>query len=472
MVDTDDYSSDTCQEPSIYPDPEHVSQVSWLAVSQSPHGLRKTDSSKGVGVSASESQHIFEDIRGSGDICPSPEGSFDEDAEYTWTDFRFIFIMSLTLARVDSFFRRDSENSAYIKAHGNSVSRAENERLQGSSLRGKRNSHRGRGIKRGPRKALEPDSGFKVLYSQATELFIARDYVGAEQSIQHAIRINPEIFAAHSLLSAIYMERGEKEQALTALFFGAHTRPTEKKVWADVAKLILERAGDHHLSAVRDAIYCYNRIIGLDTQDLEARRKRAALNYELGNISQALADYSRVLSDAPEDVGVLRRLAELHTELGEAEKAIAPFEAYLAHCQSLQPEVVKSFDWSDINIYAELCAISFEPQTAIQKVKAVARWRLGRLKERYWDEYNDDDREYDTEDMLRRTQVPQFSPGKYDRVSYGLGLPLELRVKLGILRLDIGGGRVDDHVKEAIVSPNISHAGLVLLTSFSVTLNG
>ena len=303
---------------------------------------------------------------------------------------------------------------------------------------------------------MEPDSGFKVLYSQATDLFVAGDYPAAEQCIQHAIRTNPEIFAAHSLLSAIYMERGDKERALTALFFGAHTRPTEKKVWDDVAKLILERAGEDHLSAVRDAIYCYNRIVGLDPKDLEARRHRAGLNCELGNITQALTDYNRILNDSPEHIGVLRRLAELYTELGEAAKATIPFEACLTYCQSLQPEVVNLFDWSDVNIYAELCTISFEPQVAIQKLKAFARWLLGRLKEKYWDDINEDDREYDAEDKSRRIQVPHFFPGEYDQRSYGLGLPLELRVKLGILRLNIRSNHVDDHLKEAVVSLYLS----------------
>ena len=263
--------------------------------------------------------------------------------------------------------------------------------------------------------------------------------------------MNPEIFAAHSLLSAIYMERGEREQALTVLFYGAHTRPAEKKVWVDVAKLILDRAGDDHLSAVRDAIYCFNRIVGLDPKDSNARRHRAVLNSELGNISQALADYKRILHDSPEDIEVLRRLTELYTEIGEAARAIEAFENYLSHHQSSQLQAVTSLDWSDVNVYAELCTVSLTPSAAIKKVKAFARWLLGRSEEQYWDDYTDDDREYDGEDQPRRIQASQFSSSKYDRSTYGLGLPLELRVKLGILRLSIASADSDDDLKEALV---------------------
>ena len=323
---------------------------------------------------------------------------------------------------------------------------------QAPSSQGRASARGGRGRKRGPRLALEPDAGFKVLYSQATDLFIARDYCGAEKCIQRAIRVNPEIFAAHSLLSAIYMERGDREQALTALFYGAHTRPTDKKVWVDVAKLILERAGDDHLSAVRDAIYCYNRIVGLDPKDSDARRHRAVLNSELGNISQALVDYRRILQHSPQDIDVLRRLTELYTETGEAAKAMEAFDSCLTYCQSSQLQIVKLLNWSDVNVYAELCTISQNPSVAIKKLKAFARCLLGRLEEKYWDDYNDDDREYDDEDQPRRIQVSQFSSGKYDRSTYGNGLPLELRVKLGILRLSVGSTDLDEDLKEALAS--------------------
>ena len=257
------------------------------------------------------------------------------------------------------------------------------------------------------------------------------------------------------------MERGEREQALRALFYGAHTRPTEKKVWDDVAELILRRAGDDHLSAVRDAIYCYNRILGLDPQDADARRHRAVLNRELGNATQSLADYKRLLHDSPQDVEALRRLVELYTESNEAAKAIEAFDVHLSHFQSSHIQAFNPFEWSDLNVYAELCGISQIPSVAIKKLKRFARWLLGRLEEQYWDEYTDDDREYDGEDQPRRMQVSEFSSSKYAMGTYGLGLPLELRVKLGIFRLNVGSTDPDDDLKEAMVCP-ISFLSLII----------
>jgi len=72
---------------------------------------------------------------------------------------------------------------------------------------------------------------------------------------------------------------------------------------------------------------------------------------------------------------------------------------------------------------------------------------LGRGRETHWDDIVEDDREWDSKDIPRRSQVQHFSPGQYGSMTYGDGLPLEIRIKLGIYRLRLG-----NHVKEALVS--------------------
>lgn len=254
------------------------------------------------------------------------------------------------------------------------------------------------------------------------------------------------MFAAHSLLSEIHLARGDKDKALTALFNGAHTRPRDVQVWSRVAKLILERAGDDRMAALNDAIYCYTRIIGVDATNMHARYQRAALNRELGYNGRAVLEYERMLKLLPHDTIVLRHLTEVCIDLGEVERAKNHYDVSIAYYLSDAEASGMKFSWSDINIYGELFSYLRRYAEGISTLKSLSRWLLGRGRETYWDDIVEDDREWDSEDIPRRSQVQQFDPGQYGSVTYGDGLPLELRIKLGIYRLKLG-----NQVKEALV---------------------
>ena len=301
------------------------------------------------------------------------------------------------------------------------------------------------------RKPVEPSPEFKSLHSQATLAFIKEDYDAAEELAKQAIQCNPEIFTAYSLLSEVHMARGDRSRATHALFNGAHTRPRDTALWTKVAKLIMEIAGDDRASAYPDAIYCYNRVIGSDSSHIEARYDRAALHREFGNERRAAYDYVRLLRLLPHDTTVLRNLAEVYIEIGEGARAIDYYDASITHFQSLQQSNITAFTWSDLNIYAELFMYSAEGEEiakGILKVKNVCRWLLNRGENHFWDRYTHDDREFDATDDPRRVLVPEFNRDQHDLSSYGDGLPLELRIRLGLLRLELG----EDHFEEAVVS--------------------
>ena len=306
----------------------------------------------------------------------------------------------------------------------------------------------GKGIKRGIRKPLEPSADFKVIHSQATMAFIDQDYDRAAELARQAISNNPEIFTAHSLLSEVHFAQGDKARATTALFHGAHTRPRDTQIWNKVAELILERAGEDRVSAIPDAIYCYNRIIDADPAHVEARYQRASLHRELGNKKQAASDYRRLLKQLPHDTIVLRHLAEIYIEIGESSKAIDYYNGSITYYRNTEPKDVTGFSWSDANIYAELFIYAEDFKTGLLKVKEVCRWLLGREEEDYWNWFREDDREFDADDEPRRNEIQHYVAGKYETASYGEGLPLELRVKLGLFRLRLGY----DHFEEAMVS--------------------
>ncbi|KAE8148515.1 TPR-like protein [Aspergillus avenaceus] len=302
----------------------------------------------------------------------------------------------------------------------------------------------GKGIKRGPRKPLEPSPEFKILHSEATSAFIDGDYDRAVDLVKQAIQINPEMFAAHSLLSEIWLAQGHKDKALTALFSGAHTRPKDPTVWAKVARMILERAGDDRQSALNDVIYCYSRVLDINPRNYNTRFQRAAIYRELGYNGRAATEYERILKDIPHNARALRHVAETYIDLNDVQKAIDLWADSVDYYLSLDPEDAPEFSWSDVNIYAEMYGYLNQHHKGLEALKSLARWLLGRGEDMMWEDFDQDDREWDASDSPRRIKVDGYEPGRWPRDSYGLGLPLELRIKLGLFRLKMGYEHKDE----------------------------
>lgn len=287
-----------------------------------------------------------------------------------------------------------------------------------------------------------------MFHSEATSAFIDGDYERANELVMRAIQVNPEMFPAHSLLSEIFLAQGEKDKALTALFNGAHTRPKDPTVWMKVARLILERSGEDRKRALSDVLYCYSRVIDIEPRNFNVRYQRAAVYRELGYNGRAATEYERILRERPHNARALRHLAEIFIDLNDVPRAIDHWVESVEHYMSLDPQVVPDFSWSEVNIYVELFGYVDQHEDGLHALKALARWLLGRKDDVIWEDFEDDDREWDSEDSPRRIKRNGFIPGQWSRDSYGLGLPLELRIKMGLFRLKLG----EKHQHEALVS--------------------
>ena len=265
--------------------------------------------------------------------------------------------------------------------------------------------------------------------------FIENDYEKAEDLTLQALQINPDMYVAHSLLSEIHTARGDVDKALAAAWYGAHTRPRDTQMWSKIARLILERDENHKEATLRDALYCYSRIISVDKKALEARFQRAALNRELRYNKRAATEYEKILELLPHNTGVLRFLAETYIDIGEPEKALEHYRRTVSYLKVASSQELAEFGWSDVHIIAELHEYQKQFESGISQIKSLSRWLVGRSDENFWDDFNSDDREWDASDDPRRLELPQFVPNVYDPNSYGDGLPLELRIKLGVFRL-------------------------------------
>ncbi|KAJ5803535.1 Tetratricopeptide-like helical [Penicillium pulvis] len=370
-----------------------------------------------------EQEYEYSDIsEDSQDFTPDPRGvdEGDDDSDY--------------VAYEDQSESNDEEPE---DDDSDSDARRRRQRRGGGRFSGRYGARGGKGIKRGPRKPLEPGPEFKMLHSEATEAFIDGDYDRAMDRVMRAIQNNPEMFPAHSLLSEIFLAQGQKDKALAALFNGAHTRPKDSTVWLKVARLILQRAGQDRKRALNDVIYCYSRVIEIEPKNYNIRYQRAAIYRELMYNGRAAGEYERILRDRPHNARALRHLAEIYIDLNEVQKAIDHWVNSMEFYLSLDPQDTR-LSWSEVNIYVELFSITGQPVQGLRALKSVSRWLLGRGDDALWDDFEDDDREWDFNDAPRRIKTNGYVPGQWPIDSYGLGLPLELRIKMGLFRLKMG----------------------------------
>lgn len=293
--------------------------------------------------------------------------------------------------------------------------------------------------KRGPAKPEEPSPEFTALQNEAMRVFIEeQDNPKAMRLVQQAIGVNPEFYSAHALLSEIYFAQGEDQQAINALYLGAHAAPRDPDIWQGVADACLRLTTVDRETALRQALNCFRRILDVDENNHDALFQRAAIYHEMGNLNRALREYENLLKVMPHNTSIIRQQAPLLQELGRVDKAIKVCEDSIAHGKGIGDGAEDEFSWPDIIVYTEILARCGQVDEAIVRLKRLSRWLVDREIEQYWDEVVEDDREWDAEHEPRRSEVEGFHPNLFPTELYGHALPLELRVKLGLYRLTQG----------------------------------
>ena len=291
--------------------------------------------------------------------------------------------------------------------------------------------------------------------------FLDGDAETAISLTEKAITENPEIFEAHTLLSEIYSSQGEDGKAYKSFFHAAHTRPRDVEVWLKLANWTLQRADGNKDAVADDVIYCYNQILASEPKQSEIRMRRAELYRERNRSGRARADCELTLKYDPYHLEALRLHTEACVDTRDFDKAKLYYQVAIQYYLSIGEAGLEQFSWSDVNIYIEIFNHTQEFAEGVQKLRFLSRWLLGRKNDPLWDEMADD-REFDLDDV-RRQHTKGFDPDQYDIGTYGLGMPLELRIKLGLFRLKIGG---EKNLWEALVSQEAS-----CLTSKSLTLS-
>ncbi|KAM3504076.1 hypothetical protein MY10362_003782 [Beauveria mimosiformis] len=300
-----------------------------------------------------------------------------------------------------------------------------------------RPSRGGRGS-RGPRKAAKPRGDITARLSRVNQAFLTGDYDRALELVSEVIRINAETFQAWTALASIFREQGELDRALAAMMYAAHLRPKDIGGWMSCAAYALNNFGGDEEANMKTARLCFSAALRADPHNREARLGKAAVCHSQGHYSQAILEYNYLLRQRPADLDIVRKLAETCADGKENISNNASAKtAYRRFFDSVIPNGPGDrFEglWYDIGIYADLCASSGSYRETIKELKALARWMVGRASEHYWDHVQDDDREWDV-DSSRRSQCTDFTDSLFSPSRYGESLPLDLRMRLAMLRL-------------------------------------
>lgn len=304
-----------------------------------------------------------------------------------------------------------------------------------------------RGIKMGPLAPIRPSAEFTQTFQRAMHAYnFDNDLDTAHELVLQAISMNPEVFNAHILLSDIWFAREDSLNAVQALWTGAHCYSRDPFVWHRVVEACLEKATYERIIALNQAKYALRAILKISRNDHEARFRLAQVERESGQFKKALDLLNQILRHMPHNTDALGLYAEICIDMQKNEVAINRYKEAIQYYQTVGNTQDDSLEWADVLMYVKLLSLREGDReevlaSSIKVLKKLSRWLLGRSAERFWDHFEDDDREYDADDFPRRTSVKHFQAGFYSADQYGIGLPLQIRTQLGILRLRQGDSR-------------------------------
>ncbi|KAI1327834.1 hypothetical protein F5Y16DRAFT_370410 [Xylariaceae sp. FL0255] len=314
--------------------------------------------------------------------------------------------------------------------------------------RARRRPGRSAGGQRGPRKAAEPTGDVKLRLNMALDAYTNKRVEEAIGWVKDAIRINAETYRAWIMLAGFLDDTGEHKESFTARMFACHLQPKNLDGWLHCAEIgikLQDLLPDDVDELVDQVQVCWSAVLRSDQTNRMARLGRADIAMRKGAVRTAAKDYIYLIEVCHHDVDALRAYAELSITLATAKRpdgsylhnAIEYYRRALSHFRVDGMDEQHSFEWQDISLFVELLNNAGQMEEAAQQLKSLARWRLGRSDESYWDAWHDDDREWDIENG-RRNEVAEFQEDKFSFFTYGTGLPRHLRAKLAVYRLNIG----------------------------------
>ncbi|KAF9112233.1 transcription factor TFIIIC subunit tfc4 [Mortierella sp. AM989] len=281
------------------------------------------------------------------------------------------------------------------------------------------------------------------LLGMANHAYVNRDYKEAVELFQQVIVNHANVFQAWNIMGVIQEELGNTEKALQLYLVAAHLTPRDGALWKKLAVI--------------------SKNCGADKNDLDALWDRSIMYQILGESYKAIMGFQKILKTKQHYMPALEELVKIYSSLDQDNKryrenmhqAMIDYEAAYLHYSSLPDRLANAsgdpfdvtdevdgsavhnepFGYSALNMLSELYIMFEEYEKPIEMIKVWSRRLQKRSHQTWWDDYKDD-REFDTD--LDDEEL-QASLGE----NRTRGLPVDLRVKLGICRLML------EEVKEA-----------------------
>ncbi|KAI5808754.1 hypothetical protein DFH27DRAFT_589841 [Peziza echinospora] len=296
---------------------------------------------------------------------------------------------------------------------------------------------KGRGTGRRTADEANYSHEIRVLVSEANQKYVQNNLQGAQAIVEQIIQLDGGVYPAWKMLGEIHKERGDEKKCFMSWFTAAHCKPKDYHLWLECARMSIELDGPNET-----AVYCYNRALRASPDDISIMYEKAILFKQLGQLNKAAEGFAQLVKALPNDMSVLKEIAQVYTQLQRVPDAIKFYEDSIEYYKTVGLGAQGGFGWSDLNILVELYILEKRWDTAIFMTKSLGRWLWGRGSDAFWDQVQDDDREWDEFDDSRKILVRGYTPEKYPDDSYVM--PIELRVKLGVCRLKLR------HTEEAV----------------------
>lgn len=284
---------------------------------------------------------------------------------------------------------------------------------------------------------IDPGDEYKELQREATKAFLNGDNEKALEYAKAAVKVNSEVFMAHRMIDDILKAQGDERGAIIALSVGVNTK-RDPELWAEIGNRILDLE-DKDANDMEWARDCFYEAIKKNMECYSAHTGKLRLHEVLKETDQARLECKAIIKKWPEELDYVLKYARLCFQTRDSYEWERAKEAYEKSFEFYADSDILGDDideqWTHLNVYLDVLLKLGMYLDGIRQLKRLARWFLGRKDETFWDDLIDD-REFDSTDE-RRMHIPQFQQvsGARDSSQYGDGLPLELRIKLGMLRM-------------------------------------
>ncbi|TPX61103.1 hypothetical protein PhCBS80983_g01388 [Powellomyces hirtus] len=297
------------------------------------------------------------------------------------------------------------------------------------------------------RKTTELTEEQAEIVGQANLAYIEGEHVRAVSLLHKVIQDAPNAYQAWVTLAMLHDELGDSVKAMRTYMMAAHIDPKDSGLWSRLGAL--SRKAGHN----EQAMYCFDRAIVAEPTNVDSRWDRAAIYHERGMLQKAIEDYNAILDVIPHNMPAVKELCKIYLGLNDPEKAITLFEGALnadvtnplpssserdsedeehgeQDDEQQHDEEVTNLSlgvrvagntrigYEELNMLAELYMDVGDYEKALVTIKQGTRRVRGETDKMDINEVQDDDSDF-TDGALH----------------YGMELPLELQVKLGICRL-------------------------------------